>query len=47
MSKGEKFEIRCSVEEKADLYARAAELDMKPTEYGRLLLLALPALARR
>lgn len=42
MSKGEKFEIRCSVEEKADLYARAAELDMKPTEYGRLLLFSPP-----
>ena len=42
MSKGDKFEIRCSAEEKADLYARAAELDMKPTEYGRMLLFIPP-----
>jgi hypothetical protein len=38
MAKGEKVEIRMTTEEKAELYGRADELDMKPTDYVRMLL---------
>jgi hypothetical protein len=40
MAKGEKVEIRMTTEEKAELYGRADELDMKPTDYVRMLLFA-------
>ena len=42
MAKGEKVEIRMTTEEKAELYGRAEELDMKPTEYVRMLLFDPP-----
>lgn len=42
MAKGEKVEIRMTAEEKAELYGRAEELDMRPTEYVRMLLFDPP-----
>ena len=45
MAKGEKVEIRMTAEEKSELYGRAEELDMKPTEYVRMLLFDPPKAA--